>query len=101
MSKTDERFVQVMDLISAEPGIPDAKKLQLLTELQKMTPLQTDTWVYRLVVCFLGFTVLCTVIGGFMLRIKFATATPEGLIALGSAAVGALAGLLAPSPSSK
>jgi len=51
--------------------------------------------------CFRGLTpgtVLLTVLGGFYLSIKTAATIPEGLIALGSTAVGALAGLLAPSP---
>jgi hypothetical protein len=55
-------------------------------------------WIFRLVVAFLGIAVLLTIIGGFYLSIKTAVTIPEGLIALGSAAVGALAGLLAPSP---
>jgi hypothetical protein len=58
-------------------------------------------WVYRLVVCFLGLTVIGTVAGGFIITGKSAQSIPEGLIALGSAAVGALAGLLAPSPGSR
>jgi hypothetical protein len=44
---------------------------------------------------------LFTIIGGFILSFKTAATIPEGLIALGSAAVGALAGLLAPSPMSR
>jgi hypothetical protein len=44
----------------------------------------------RLVVAFLGMTVLLTVLGGFYLSIKTAATIPERLIALGSAAVGAL-----------
>jgi hypothetical protein len=38
------------------------------------------------------------ILGGFILTFKMAVTIPEGLIALGSAAVGALGGLLAPSP---
>ena len=63
-------------------------------------PLTWDVWIYRMVVLALGLTVLLALIGAVVLAILGKT-TPEILIALGSAAVGALAGLLAPSPSAK
>ena len=63
-------------------------------------PLQSDAWIYRMVVAFLGFTVLVTVVGLIVLAATGKSPAPEGLVALGSAAVGALAGLLAPSPAS-
>lgn len=66
------------------------------------TPLETDVWIYRIVVTFLGLIVFSTVIGGiYISAIGRGDATvqlSEGIIAIGSAAVGALAGLLAPSP---
>lgn len=66
------------------------------------TPLSTDNWIYRLVVVFLGITILSTVIGGIYLTAAAASGQggdlPQGIVAIGSAAVGALAGLLAPSP---
>jgi hypothetical protein len=89
-------------LVSGDPSIPDETKVKILDALQAIpTPLQTDRWIYRLVVCFLGLTVIGTVAGGFIITGKSAQSIPEGLIALGSAAVGALAGLLAPSPGSR
>jgi hypothetical protein len=42
--------------------------------------------------------VLISLIGAILLSALGKTATPEVLVAIGSAAVGALAGLLAPSP---
>ena len=92
----------VHSLVSGDPSIPDETKIKLLDALQAVpTPLQTDRWVYRLVVSFLGLTLIGTVAGGFIITGKFAQAMPEGLVALGSAAVGALAGLLAPSPATR
>lgn len=62
------------------------------------TPLSSDVWVYRMVVFFLGAAVLM-VIGAYVVcALQSNTKVPEGLVAIGSAAVGALAGLLAPSP---
>jgi hypothetical protein len=61
----------------------------------------SDIGIYRIVVSALGLTVLLAVSGGIYLAANKVTPTPEILIALGSAAVGALAGLLAPTPGSK
>lgn len=60
-------------------------------------PKQWDVWIYRLVVIFLGLTILSGIGGAIALSI-FDKDLPEILLALGSAAVGALAGLLAPQP---
>ncbi|NUN94320.1 MAG: hypothetical protein HUU04_11150 [Verrucomicrobiae bacterium] len=61
-------------------------------------PLRSDAWIYRIVVSALGLVALLAV-GGAALLAYTGKSAPEGLIAIGSAAVGALAGLLAPSPS--
>lgn len=63
-------------------------------------PLATDAWIYRMVVAALGLGILLAMMGAIVLTFKAQT-VPEVLTALGSAAVGALAGLLAPSPSSR
>jgi hypothetical protein len=62
--------------------------------------LTTDRWTYRIVVISLGFAVLIGMIGLIVLSWKNVQNIPDGLVAIGSAAVGALAGLLAPSPKS-
>ncbi len=66
------------------------------------TPLETDKWIYRWVVFALGLAVLMTIGGAIYLAAKEppVPSTPEILVAIGSASVGALAGLLAPSPKS-
>jgi hypothetical protein len=45
----------------------------------------------------LGLTVVASVVGAIVLTLSGAS-TPEVIVALGSAAIGGLAGLLAPSP---
>ena len=76
------------------------------------TPLAVpDTWVYRIVVIALGLAVLVVIVGGIALSSQTIAQGADGqlvqkefpasLIAIGSAAVGALAGLLAPSPAAK
>jgi hypothetical protein len=65
-----------------------------------LRPLDTDNWIYRGVVIALGLTVVLAVAGAITLSLM-GKPTPEVITALGSAAVGALAGLLAPSPANK
>jgi hypothetical protein len=63
-------------------------------------PLETDRWIYRIVVITLGLAVLGA-LGGAIALTAYTKEIPEVLVALGSAAVGALAGLLAPPPSAR
>ena len=58
--------------------------------------LQNDIWLYRLV-AVLGLTVVGSITGAIVLALG-GQSTPEVLVALGSAAIGGPAGLLAPSP---
>jgi len=63
-------------------------------------PRLSDVWIYLCVVAFLGLTVLATVAGLIILAATGKSPAPEGLLALGFGALGALGGLLAPSPTS-
>jgi len=62
------------------------------------SPLDTDVWIYRIIVLVLGLVILLTVGGIMFVYNKEGSTIPETLTALGSGALGALAGLLAPSP---
>lgn len=59
-----------------------------------------DKWLYRIVVMVLGLTVIASVVGAIALAMT-GQSTPEVIVALGSAAIGGLGGLLAPSPINK
>jgi len=68
--------------VTSDNSLPSDQKVKLLESLQKLsTPLQSDRWIFRLVVAFLGVAVLLTIILGFYLSIKTAATIPEGLIA--------------------
>ena len=81
---------------------PDARDVITTVINEATTPLSTDVWIYRAVVLVLGLTLLITVVGGIFLAIigkgDQTVKLPDAIVALGSAAVGALAGLLALSP---
>jgi hypothetical protein len=75
-----------------------ANPSEAIAKVAMPLPLQNDNWIYRIVVISLGLVVLVTIIGQIILGIRTDKYLTEGIIALASAAVGALAGLLAPSP---
>lgn len=64
-------------------------------------PLEWDTWIYRIVVGSLALVVLSVVVGAMILTAYRLGPIPDVITALGSTALGAIAGLLAPSPASK
>jgi len=88
--------------VSTDPELANAIKNDPETILSGIaadaSALTTDKWTYRIVVLSLGFAVLIGMIGLIVLSWKGVQSVPDGLVAIGSAAVGALAGLLAPSP---
>ncbi len=90
----------VISSVAGNPNITETDREKLVADLQEVKPFE-DLWIYRAVVMALGLTVLITM-GGiiFLASRQSPTTIPDGLVALGSAALGALAGLLAPAPGS-
>jgi len=60
----------------------------------------TDIWIYRMVVGFLGTTLLTAIAGGIFLQINNKE-TPAVVTALGNGALGAMTTLLAANPMKK
>lgn len=88
----------LMKLVLENPELSPNETKILLNEIRKARPALEDRWIYRWVVYFLGGAVLLTV-GGTLLLLYLTSVNgieiPDGIIALGSTAIGALAGLLA------
>jgi len=99
---------EILRIVTANPQRLEALKASPLPELQKLSdeakavtpPWSGDILLYRIAVVVLGALALIAAIGSIVLVITEKT-TPEVLVALGSAAVGALVGLFAPSPTGK
>lgn len=76
--------------------------VEAIQQYQGASPLEKDEWVYRIIVLSLGFTILAIVIGVLILtgteKITEDKHVPTILTAIGSAAIGAIAGLLVPAP---
>jgi hypothetical protein len=68
------------------------QKKTLIDEVRKTSPALNDRWLYRYVVWSLGLAALLSVVGFITLGALEVT-IPQGLVALGSAAIGGLAGL--------
>lgn len=86
--------------IAQDPAFEAAVKKNPAEAIAKVAaplPLQNDNWIYRIIVGSLGAVIFITVGGGLFLAF-YDKSLPDGLIALASAGVGAIAGLLAPSP---
>jgi len=99
MAESDIR--KLLAPLTLRSDVPQDARDAISAAIQE-TPLSTDVWIYRAVVIILGLAVLGTVFGGLALvavgRGDPNVALPDAIVAIGSAAVGALAGLLAPSP---
>lgn len=96
---------EVLRRVITQPALADqirqdpVKGLQGLVQsvTKDIPPLEWDVWIYRIVVSALGAIVFTTVLGAIILT-EAKDGVPDMLTAIGSASVGALAGLLAPSP---
>lgn len=95
------RFATPRDVGAAarqDAELLDALRNDPATTLEEIqSPLETDKLVYRLVVVFLGIALLASLGIATYLAITNRE-LPEFVVAVGSGALGALAGLLAPSP---
>lgn len=90
--------------LKAPTALADETKKEAATktleDAKKELAFQGDQWFYRIVVLALSIALLGVIVAITILNIKGRTGY-EALTAIGSAAIGALAGLLAPSPVSK
>lgn len=90
--------------VNSDEGLRERLRTEpaaVLSELAASRPAyHADRWIYRIVVLILGLVVLTTLAMTIVHYFQSANGTtmPDLLISLGSAALGALAGLLAPNP---
>jgi len=87
---------ELASTVSNDPHLAAAFQQDPVGELQKQAALSPipDTFVYRMVVAVIGVALLGSLAAAVYLHEKI----PEFIVAIGSGALGALAGLLAPSP---
>ena len=85
-------------MVASNPELQQAIKDDPVGTLRSLSePLDTDPWIYRIVVASLGIAAILVVIFTFLLVWRNNSATvPDALVAIGSAAIAALAALLVP-----
>lgn len=91
--------VETPGVLSALKADPEETLKQLEKQAIQTVPraLEQDKWIYRVIVGSLGAVLILVVIGA--IAISFSSKElPDVLTALASASIGALAGILAPSP---
>jgi hypothetical protein len=90
---TGKLVIEGLDPKIFAPGDKDSDKIKELK-------INSATDLYRWVIAFLGVIVLLVIaVSGIILGKNPSANIPDGIIAIGSAAVGAIAGMLAQSPS--
>jgi hypothetical protein len=88
-------FYGLLHVVVADASLKPSEKRMLVAALRKSTPV-SDRWTFRWAIWILGFVVLLTVGALWSLSINGTSNIPDGLVAIGAAAAGGLAGLLAP-----
>jgi hypothetical protein len=83
---------------ATDPGAVRTIVQEAESEARRKTEVP-DTFVYRVTVLALGLAILSVIVAQLWITLEKDT-IPEGIVAIGAAAVGALAGLLAPTPAS-
>lgn len=92
---------ELIKIVLEDPQLNSEDKLKLIDELRKNNPGASDRWTYRYAILILGAVVLLTMVSLLYLSTLPNIQVPEGMVAIGSAAVGGLAGLLAPGKGSE
>jgi hypothetical protein len=96
--------MQMVETTNDQAASPLPKRAEAAEEQAKAAkeksqeaPLECNEWIYRIVVGVFGVVMLVVSVRAFQLTVA-EHEVPDLLIALGSGAIGALAGLLALSP---
>ena len=88
------------DLVRGDPELQEEVKKDPVEALERLSrPLEHDLWIYRIVVGTLAFSILAVIVASTVIVLVQDSDVPDVLVAIGTGAIGALAGLLAPVPS--
>ena len=108
MNNLPQSFQNLLAQVRTASDIPEPAKQKIEQQILSLPrPTEWDVWIYRIVVAALASVALLSISFSFVIYFwrsgngAAEVRIPEIMIALGSAAVGALAGLLAPSPSGR
>jgi hypothetical protein len=98
MPRRVESVEDLAEMVREDPALAreiSSRPAEAIAELA--APLENDVWIYRIVVGALSLVAVMAIVGAIVVAVGTSdTQVPDAVVALGSAAVGALAGLLAP-----
>lgn len=101
MTTEDETVFSLMAQVLENDALNLEQKLKLLDEIRKSRPALEDRSIYRWVVYFLGAALIFSMVAVIICVLMKETNIPDGLVALGSGALGALSGFLPNRPKSE
>lgn len=93
-NSTKPTLYELMDKVLSDTNLTTDEKIKIIDELRKNNPASADRWSPRVAIWILGASILTTIVCITILG----EGTNEGLLAIGSAAVGGLAGLISQTP---
>lgn len=98
MANRTDSSTELASMVAQDQRLQEQIKQDPVGTLRNLAePLESDPWIYRIVVLSLGLAALGVVVGVIALKAIDKTITiPDALVAIGSAAVAALAALLVP-----
>ncbi|MCW3105569.1 MAG: putative transrane protein [Segetibacter sp.] len=86
----------LMKIVLLDTNLNNQQKIDLIDELRKNNPASTDRWSYRYAIWILGAAIGLTIVAMGIIG-WHGKDVPDGLIAIGSAVAGGIAGLLSQS----
>ena len=86
------------ELVRDDPELQAEVRKDPVEALERLSrPLENDYWIYRIVVGSLALSIFAVIVATTLIVLtKDDVQIPDVLVALGTGAIGALAGLLAP-----
>jgi hypothetical protein len=98
MANRTDSSTELASMVAQDQKLQEQIKQDPVGTLERLAePLESDPWIYRIVVLSLGLAAIGVVAGVIALKaLDKSTTIPDALVAIGSAAVAALAALLIP-----
>jgi hypothetical protein len=100
MDRRASTATDLTELVRDHPELQEEVKKDPVEALERLSrPLEQDLWIYRIVVGTLAISILAVIVASTVIVLTQEGDVPDVLVAIGTGAIGALAGLLAPVPS--
>jgi hypothetical protein len=97
-ARRTDSSTELAAIVADDPELQQQLRTDPVGTLQNLAkPLENDYWIYRMVVGSLALSALFVVVGVFVLAaLNDKVVIPDAMIAIGSAAIAAMAALLVP-----